>query len=304
MRLDYLRYFHHLAKIGNYTKAAKELYIAQPTLSIAIKRMEKELDMQLFVRGEGNSRVELTPEGAVFEEYVEQMLNSFDIGLRVVREMQGEKNSELKIGTIYAMQGRFWSQAMQSFSESQSNPPEISIEQAYSPELIQRLRGGSLDAVFATRIDGSEDLNHILVWSQPLVLGVHRENPLSKKKSISVEELCKYEILTYAITSPANHSLEENLPIENMSLKREYDDEITLSAMVSSDKNKMALFCYSFLVNAFEDVVCIPIKDLPINFHKVYLISRRETHSKVVDDFISFMGAYRFPNSLELGQIK
>lgn len=79
--------------------------------------------MQLFVRGEGNSRVELTPEGAVFEEYVEQMLNSFDIGLRVVREMQGEKNSELKIGTIYAMQGRFWSQAMQSFSESQSNPP-------------------------------------------------------------------------------------------------------------------------------------------------------------------------------------
>lgn len=248
MRLDYLRYFHHLAKIGNYTKAAKELYIAQPTLSIAIKRMEKELDMQLFVRGEGNSRVELTPEGAVFEEYVEQMLNSFDIGLRVVREMQGEKNSELKIGTIYAMQGRF--------------------------------------------------------WSQPLVLGVHRENPLSKKKSISVEELCKYEILTYAITSPANRSLEENLPIENMSLKREYDDEITLSAMVSSDKNKMALFCYSFLVNAFEDVVCIPIKDLPIDFHKVYLISRRETHSKVVDDFISFMGAYRFPNSLELGQIK
>ena len=48
----------------------------------------------------------------------------------------------------------------------------------------------------------------------------------------------------------------------------------------------------------------IPIKDLPIDFHKVYLISRRETHSKVVDDFISFMGAYRFPNSLELGQIK
>lgn len=72
-------------------KSSKELYIAQPTLSIAIKRMEKELDMQLFVRGEGNSRVELTPEGAVFEEYVEQMLNSFDIGLRVVREMQGEK---------------------------------------------------------------------------------------------------------------------------------------------------------------------------------------------------------------------
>lgn len=304
MRLDYLRYFDRLAKVRNYTKTAKELFIAQPTLSVAIKRMENELQMQLFVRGEGNSRVELTPEGEVFAEYVERVLNSYDTGLRAAREIQGEANSELKIGTIYAMQGRFWSQAMQAFVQSQSNPPEITIEQAYSPDLIFRLRGGALDAVFATRIDGSEDLNHILVWSQPLVLGVNKENPLAKKKSISVEKLCELEILTYAATSPANHSLEENLPVERMQLKREYDDEITLSAMVSSNKNKMALFCYSFLVNAFEDVVCLPIKDLPMDFHKVYLISRCETHPKVVDDFISFMSSYRFPNSLELGTIR
>ena len=46
------------------------------------------------------------------------------------------------------------------------------------------LRGGSLDAVFATRIDGSEDLNHILVWSQPLVLGVHKGKTRFSKKEI------------------------------------------------------------------------------------------------------------------------
>lgn len=89
-----------------------------------------------------------------------------------------------------------------------------------------------------------------------------------------------------------------------MNLRREYDDEITLSAMVSSNKKKMALFCYSFLVNAFEDVVCLTIKDVPIDFHKVYLISRRETHPKVVDQFISFMSGYRFPNPLSEGSIR
>lgn len=143
-----------------------------------------------------------------------------------------------------------------------------------------------------------------MVWSQPLVLGVHKDSPLAKRKSVSVQELSRYEILTYATESPANRSLEKNLPIDDMNLKREYDDEITLSAVVSSDKNKMALFCYSFLVNAFEDVVCLPIRDLPIDFHKVYLISRRETHPKIVEAFISFMSAYRFPNALEQGQIK
>ena len=89
-----------------------------------------------------------------------------------------------------------------------------------------------------------------------------------------------------------------------MNLVREYDDEITMSTIISSDEQKMALFCHSFLVNAFEDVVCLPIKDLPMDFHKVYLISRCETHPKVVDDFISFMSSYRFPNSLELGTIR
>ena len=43
MRLDYLRYFNHLAKVLNFTKAAEDLFVAQPTLSVAIKRLEQEL---------------------------------------------------------------------------------------------------------------------------------------------------------------------------------------------------------------------------------------------------------------------
>ena len=53
MRLDYLRYFDHLAEVLNYTRAAEDLFIAQPTLSVAIKRMEKELGIKLFQRSEG-----------------------------------------------------------------------------------------------------------------------------------------------------------------------------------------------------------------------------------------------------------
>lgn len=198
MRVEYLRYFNHLAKVKNYTKAAKDLYIAQPTLSVAIKRMENELGLQLFVRGEGVTKVELTPEGEVLQEYVEQMINSFDTGLRIAHEMQGEANSEIRVGTIYAMQGKFWSQAMQDFSQSQRVVPNIVIEQAYSAALVSRLKKGELDVIFATKTEDSDELNHILVWSQPLVLGVHKDNPLAKRKSITVKELMKYEILTYS----------------------------------------------------------------------------------------------------------
>lgn len=302
MRLDYLRYFNHLAKVLNFTKAAEDLFVAQPTLSVAIKRMEQELGVKLFKRGKGSSRIELTESGAAYYEYVSLALNNLDTGLRVAREIQGEANSLVRVGTVYSMQGINWSQAMQAFLSKKSNPPKISIEQSYSPELIARLRKGELDVVFAARMDDLDDLNYIYVWSQPLVLGVHRNHPLAKREKITLDDLKKYAILTYPKESPVQR-IDIELPVDEMNLLREYDDEITMSTIISSDENKLALFCHSFLVNAFSDVVCRRIEGLSKDFHKVYLVSRKETHPKVVDDYISFMSAYSFPNILETGTI-
>ncbi len=302
MRLDYLRYFNHLAKVLNFTKAAEDLFVAQPTLSVAIKRMEQELGVKLFKRGKGSSRIELTESGAAYYEYVSLALNNLDTGLRVAREIQGEANSLVRVGTVYSMQGINWSQAMQAFLSKKSNPPKISIEQSYSPELIARLRKGELDVVFAARMDDLDDLNYIYVWSQPLVLGVHKNHPLAKREKITLDDLKKYEILTYPKESPVQR-IDIELPVDEMNLLREYDDEITMSTIISSDENKLALFCHSFLVNAFSDVVCRRVEGLSEDFHKVYLVSRKETHPKVVDDYISFMSAYSFPNILETGTI-
>lgn len=299
MRIDYLQYFAHLAEVLNYTKAAQDLYIAQPTLSIAMKRMEEELGFKLFERGDRNTRIKLTEMGKIYYEYVMLALNNLETGARVAREVKGEINSVIRVGTIYAMQGRTWSQAMQAFTQECDAPPKISIEQAYSPELAARLRAGSLDVAFGARVEGTEDLDRILVWSQPLMLAVHKDNPLAKKRSLSLNDLKEREILTYALESPVSPNIDAFLPIDEMNLRRQYDDEITLCAMVSSDSQKIALLCYSFLCVAFEDVVYIPIEDLPIDFHKVYLMSRRETHPKIVDDFIGFMSAYRFPNVMK-----
>ena len=302
MRLEYLRYFSHLAEVLSYTKAAKDLYIAQPTLSAAIRQLEKEIGLQLFERSAGSSHVELTAAGSIFREYAELAVKNIDTGLRLAYETQGEINSEIRIGTIYAMQGYFWSMAMQAFTEQQKNPPKIVIEQAYSIELVSRLRKGELDVVFAAKTDDWDDLSYTLVWSQPLVLCVNKSNPLANHESVSLEMLAPYKLLTYSLTSPTLRSIKEKLPCEKLNLIREYDDEITMSAMVSSETNKMALFCYSFLVNAFENVVCLPIRDLPYDFHKVYLVSRKESHPKVVENFIQCMSTYRFPNAAEIEQ--
>ena len=51
------------------------------------------------------------------------------------------------------MQGRFWSEAIESFISSSQVKPQIAIEQAFSPELTQRLRKGDIDVAFCSRVE-------------------------------------------------------------------------------------------------------------------------------------------------------
>lgn len=303
MKLDHLRYFEHLAAVLNYTKAAKDLYIAQPTLSTAIKRMEQELGLSLFRRIDGGvSQIELTEQGIIFLGYVRQALDSYDLGVRKAQEAQDRLNNVLYLGTVYSMKGSFWSQAINSFLGSYTTRPQIHMEQAYSSELARQLKAGEIDVAFAALSDESEGLNHTLVWTQSLVVCVNKNNPLARRKTLSFDDLVGQRLLTYGRNSSVTAALDALLEQHSLDVVRGFDDEITLSSFVSSDENNVALLVYSVLVNAFDDVVCLPIQGVPRDFHKVYLLSRKEQHMKIVSEFIGFMSSYHFPDILEESQ--
>ena len=305
MQLDYLYYFKHLAETRNFTQAAKAVHVTQPTLSAAIKRMEQELGVSLFDRhSNGPSKTSLTKSGEAFYEYICLALRNYEMGVTLARESYCDINRVLRLGTIYSMQGKWWSKALGEFSHTSSIKPEIEVVQAYSRELTERLMRRELDVVFAGRVnndDGSpyRDLNYVLCWSQPLVLGVHINSELADHSSISVEDLKGRMILSYKTTSPVYPALEKVISSSNIDIITNYDDEITMSSLVSSDEETVALFCNTFLVRAFENVKCLPIIEAPADFHKIYLVSRNETHPKVVQEFIDFSCAYHFPSMLE-----
>ena len=73
MTLNQLTYFCALAKTKSYTQAARELFIAQPSLSYAISTLEKELGCLLVAR-EGR-RIALTPAGETFYHYAKAALS-------------------------------------------------------------------------------------------------------------------------------------------------------------------------------------------------------------------------------------
>lgn len=301
MRVEDLRYFEHVAKVLNYTRASKDLHISQPALSLAVKRLEEEWGVQLLERNRAS--VELTDIGRDIMECVSSALYDLDRARMLAEESLGTENAEINLGTIHAMQGKFWSQALFDFRRQCSYDPQITVTQAYSKELLRRLRAGQLDVAFASRIGDMKDLQYSLCWSQSLVLGVNKRHPFAQKDNISLKELEGMEILSYNPHSPVTEGIKDLIEGYGLTVQYSFDDEITLSSIISADQSQVALFCYSLLINAFDDVVCLPIRETPVDFHKTYVVSRDESRRpRVVQEFIDFMSAYRFPRLLDYGK--
>ena len=98
MNLSQLYYFRKLAQLEHYTKAAKELYITQPSLSDSISSLEQELGIALFQR-EGRN-IKLTKYGREFYQYVCSALNELEKGIAVAKEKSGAIGGGVVLGCI------------------------------------------------------------------------------------------------------------------------------------------------------------------------------------------------------------
>ena len=94
--LSQYKIFYEVAKAGNISKAAKELYISQPAISKAIGKLEESLGTRLFLR---NSRgVQLTPEGSVLFQHVSDAFDSLNRGEKELKRIHDFHIGQLKIG--------------------------------------------------------------------------------------------------------------------------------------------------------------------------------------------------------------
>ena len=94
--LSQYRIFYEVARCGNISRAAKELYISQPAISKAISKLEENLNTKLFIR---NSRgVQLTKEGTILFQHINSAFESIHRGERELKRIHDFHIGHLKIG--------------------------------------------------------------------------------------------------------------------------------------------------------------------------------------------------------------
>ena len=186
MELHQLRYFVAVAELRHFTKAARDLRIAQPSVSRAVRVLEEELGTQLFHRMKGN--VALTSAGEVLLPWARRVLADVDGAALEVRELADLRRGRLAVGATPSLATTLLPPALARFHAAFPGV-ELVLHEAGSRDLVGELEQGALDIALVILPLRNEVLETTPLLREELVVAVAPDHPLASRKTIAIADL-------------------------------------------------------------------------------------------------------------------
>ena len=186
INLRMLSYLVALADERHFGRAAQACFVSQPTLSAQLKKLEELLGVVLVERRPRN--VMLTEAGIAVVERARRMLADADEIVDIARASQNPLAGRLRIGLIPTL-GPYLLPHIVAAVRDELPELECQYLEYQTDPLLEHLRDGSLDAgLLALPID-ADDLEVRALFNEPFCLAVHRDNPLARRKTVSLADL-------------------------------------------------------------------------------------------------------------------
>ena len=152
MNLEQLRSFVEVARLGNFTRAAEQLHLAQPSLSRQIAALEQDLGAELFHRARGGST--LTIAGESLLPLARRMLADAESVRRELAELAGLERGRVRLGATPTLCISLVAEVLSAFHAA--HPAiELHLSEQGSRRLLDELAGGELDLALITTSDAA-----------------------------------------------------------------------------------------------------------------------------------------------------
>lgn len=204
MKISMMKEFIRLAEVRNYSRAAEELFIAQPVLSRHIAAMEEELDCRL-IRRTRNS-FELTKAGEAALKEMKKIVASYERMVQKISLLDSETEGELKVGALYYDMDIYVSKVR---SLIRKRFPKVKlILKSYQPyELENDLLEGKIDIalVYGAKDCAREDILSLELLKIPFILITDRSHRLAAKSGFRLSDLNGETLLMPDVPFEINH---------------------------------------------------------------------------------------------------
>jgi LysR family hydrogen peroxide-inducible transcriptional activator len=192
MTLTELRYIVALYETGHFRKAAEQCNVSQPTLSVAVKKLEEELGVELFERT--RHRVSATPIGERVVHQARIVLQESRNLVSLAEQGRDPLGSVLSVGAIYTVGPYLFPRLVTRLHELAPQMP-LFIEESYTASLRHKLSGGELDVIIIALPFTEPEVVTQEVYREPFVVLLPDGHPLSQLDSVDPAELASHRVL-------------------------------------------------------------------------------------------------------------
>lgn len=186
MTLQQLQYAVALDTHRHFVKAANHCHVAQPTLTLQLKKLEEELSVVLFDRS--RQPLEPTPIGESFVARAREVLHRVEELKELVAEERSELRGSFRLGVIPTLAPSVLPLFISDFMEEHPET-SLSVEELQSQAIIDRLKNRDLDfGLLATPLN-EKDLREVPVFYEPFIVYAHDRHPLLTRPWVKAGEL-------------------------------------------------------------------------------------------------------------------
>ena len=282
MTLTELRYIVTLAREKHFGHAAERCHVSQPTLSVAVRKLEDELGVPLFERSKNS--IQVTEIGRRIVDQAQRVLDQAGVIQDLAEDGKNQLNSPLKVGAIYTIGPYLFPHLLPELRREAPDMP-LFIEEGYTGELRFKLRHSELDAIIVALPFEEPEVVTLPLYDEPFVVLMPSEHHLAANDTISSDQLADQPLLLLGPGHCFRDQVLESVPelVETINTRRTESGGIvtegssleTIRHMVASGLGVTVLpLSAASAVNYREDILAVRPFEAPVPSRTVALAWR------------------------------
>ncbi|GAA3986402.1 hydrogen peroxide-inducible genes activator [Comamonas faecalis] len=186
MTLTELKYIVAVAREKHFGRAAEACFVSQPTLSVAVKKLEEELEVKLFERSA--TEVTVTPLGQEIVRQAQSVLEQAAEIKEIAKRGQDPLAGMLTLGVIYTI-GPYLLPALVHKAIAMAPQMPLMLQENFTVRLLEMLRTGEIDCAILAEPFPDAGLAVAPLYDEPFLAAVPASHPLASRASVSATEL-------------------------------------------------------------------------------------------------------------------
>lgn len=192
MTLAELKYILAVAREQHFGRAASACFVSQPTLSVAVRKLEEELGVILFERGTHDVRI--TPVGQQIVTQAQKVLEEAGAIKNIAEGGRQQLHGVLRLGAIYTIGPYLFPRLIPQLQTLAPDMPLV-VQEDFTDNFRQKLRQGEVDVVILSLPFNETGILTLSLYDEPFVLLMPANHALSQQEVINREALTKEQVL-------------------------------------------------------------------------------------------------------------